>query len=67
MEDKTKTQSQKRGRSPEARIRSIDAKIQKLQAEKEYILKTAKIQKIIEAATKKYSVEEIAKNLEIEL
>ena len=52
MEDKTKTQSQKRSRSPEARIRSIDAKIQKLQAEKEYILKTTKIQKIIKLLQK---------------
>ena len=39
----------------------------KLQAEKETLLKPAKIQKIVEAASEKYSVEEIAQRLEIEL
>ena len=36
--------TKKRSRSPEAKIKSIDAQIQKLQAEKEALLKPAKIQ-----------------------
>ena len=67
MEEKNKGTKQKRTRSPEAKIKSIDAQIQKLQAEKETLLKPAKIQKIVEAASEKYSVEEIAQRLEIEL
>ena len=59
--------TKKRSRSPEAKIKSIDAQIQKLQAEKEALLKPAKIQLILEEASKKYSVEEIAQRLEIEI
>ena len=59
--------TKKRSRSPEAKIKSIDAQIQKLQAEKEALLKPAKIQLILGEASKKYSVEEIAQRLEIEI
>lgn len=58
---------QKRTRSPEARIKSIEKQIQKLQAERDELLRPLQLQKIIESATEKYSTEEIAQRLEIEL
>ena len=61
-------QKQKRTRrTPEAKAAEIDKKIEKLLQDKENLFKPAKVKKIIEEASKKYSVEEIAKRLEIEI
>lgn len=67
MDDKLKKPRQKRTRSPEAKLKSIDAQIQKLQAEREELLKPAKLQQIMKSASEKYSIEEIAQRLEIEI
>ncbi len=65
--DEQKKPRQKRTRSPEAKLKSIDAQIKKLQAEREELLKPAKLQTIMQAAAEKYSIEEIAQRLEIEI
>lgn len=67
MEEKIKKARQKRTRSPEAKLKAIDAQIKKLQAEREELLKPAKLQQIMESASEKYSIEEIAQRLEIEI
>lgn len=65
--EEPKNPRQTRTRSPEAKLKSIDRQIQKLQAEREELLKPAKLQSLMEAAAEKYSFDEIAQRLEIEI
>lgn len=61
-----KRRAVRRRRTPEQRIKDIDAQIAKLQAEKAELEKPIKIQQILEKASD-MSPEEIAEKLGIEL
>lgn len=67
MDEKIKKPRKKRTRSPEARLKSIDAQIAKLQAEREELLKPAKLEKIMEVAAERFSIEEIANRLDVDV
>lgn len=66
MAEEKKTITRRRKRTPEQRIKDIDAQIAKLQAEKAELEKPMKIQQILEKASD-MSPEEIAAKLGIEL
>lgn len=61
-----KKRGSRRKRSPEQRIKEIEAKIAKLQAEKEELERPLKIKQILEKAVD-LSPEEIAQKLGVEL
>lgn len=66
-EEKSKTTKRNYRKSPEARIKEIDDQIVKLQAKKEDLIKPMQIKKIIDEASKKFTIEEIASRLEVNL